>query len=541
MPSPALDLPHGVRVLGPLRPGYDEVLTTAALRFVADLHRGFDGRRRTLLRMRLDSQRAFDDGRLPSFPPNTSDIREGDWKVRPQPADILDRRVEITGPVDRKMIINALNSGAKVFMADFEDSSAPTWDAMIEGQINLRDAVARTITYEHPSKGTYRLDDETAVLFVRPRGLHLPEKHLEIDGEPASGSLVDFGLYLFHNAARILENGTGPYFYLPKLEHYLEARWWNDVFVAAQQALGLERGTIKATVLVETLPASFQIEEILYELRDHSAGLNCGRWDYIFSYIKTLRAHPEFVLPDRSQVGMTQHCMAAYAHRVVEVCHKRGAPAMGGMAAQIPIKGDPAANDAALAKVRADKLREVTDGHDGTWVAHPALVPLAMEVFDAHMPGPNQYDRRRDDVIGEADLLKRPEGTITEAGVRMNVRVGIQYLEAWLGGNGCVPLYDLMEDAATAEISRTQLWQWIRHGASLDDGRKVTVELYRATVEDEMAALRTELGDDRFDGGKFALAIRLFDELITADDLPAFLTLAAYDFITTVASDEETR
>lgn len=537
--QPTLDLPFGVQIRGAIRPGYEDVLTHDALKFLADLHRSFDGRRRTLLRMRLDNQAAFDDGRLPVFPPNTTDVREGDWRVRPQPADLLDRRVEITGPVERKMIINALNSGAKVFMADFEDSSAPTWDNMMSGQINLHDAVDRSITYEHPTKGTYRLNDTTAVLFVRPRGLHLPEAHVLIDGEQASGSLVDFGLYFFHNAKNALARGTGPYFYLPKLEHYLEARWWNDVFVAAQEALGIEIGTIKATVLIETLPAAFQIDEILWELRDHSAGLNCGRWDYIFSYIKTLRNHAEFIVPDRPQVGMTQHMMASYTHRVIQLCHKRGAPAMGGMAAQIPIKGDSEANDKAIAKVRNDKLREVTDGHDGTWVAHPDLVAVAMDVFNEHMPQPNQYDRMRDDVIGEMDLLRAPKGDITEEGVRENVRVGIQYLEAWLGGNGCVPLYWLMEDAATAEISRTQVWQWIRHGATMNDGRKVTVDLYREIVDDEMAKLRGELGDARIDGGQFELAVKLFDELITAKTCPDFLTLAAYPYITTLVSDSE--
>ncbi|MCB9679966.1 MAG: malate synthase A [Alphaproteobacteria bacterium] len=534
-----LDTPHGVRILGPLRPGFEEILTHDALRFLADLHRSFDGRRRTLLRMRIDSQATFDAGTLPQFPRNTADVRESDWTVAPIPADIADRRVEITGPVDRKMIINALNSGAKVFMADFEDSSAPTWDNMIDGQINLRDAVARTITFEHPTKGTYRLADRTAVLFVRPRGLHLPEKHIEIDGEVASGSLVDFGLYFFHNARKALQMGTGPYFYLPKLEHYLEARWWNDVFVAAQEALGVDKGTIKATVLIETLPASFQLDEILWELKDHSAGLNCGRWDYIFSYIKTLRAWPDHLVPDRAQVGMTQPMMAAYTHRVIKVCHRRGIHAMGGMAAQIPIKGDPEANEAALAKVRRDKEREVTDGHDGTWVAHPDLVPLAMDAFDAVMTGPNQIDRQRDDVVTEAELVATPDGAITVEGMRINIRVGVQYLEAWLGGNGCVPLYWLMEDAATAEISRTQLWQWIHHGATLADGRTATVDLYRELVDDEMTALRAQLGDDRFDGGRFALAIDLFDQLITAAECPSFLTLAAYDHITTLVTEAQ--
>lgn len=537
MPADAatLDLPDGVEILGPVRPGYEEILSRPALQFLADLHREFNARRLQLLANRVEAQAAFDAGALPTFPAATAEVRAGDWRVAPIPPDIADRRVEITGPVDRKMIINALNSGAKVFMADFEDSSAPTWDAMIQGQINLRDANLGTITYEHPTKGTYRLVDSPAVLFVRPRGLHLPEAHIAIDGDTASGSLVDFALYAFHNTAARLARGTAPYFYLPKLEHFLEARWWNDVFLAAQEALGVPSGTYKATVLVETLPASFQIDEILYALREHSAGLNCGRWDYIFSYIKTLRAHPDRVLPDRGSVGMTQPCMAAYAHRVIAVCHRRGAHAMGGMAAQIPIKDDPAANDAALAKVRADKLREVQDGHDGTWVAHPALVPLAMEVFDAHMPGPNQLTRQRDDVITEADLVAVPTGPRTEAGLRTNLRVGVQYLEAWLGGNGCVPLYDLMEDAATAEISRAQVWQWIAHGAALDDGRTVTAELFERLLDDELATLRTALGDARFDAGHFARARELFVAMCTAEVLPDFLTLAAYDDLVTRA------
>lgn len=530
-----LDLPDGVKVLGPVRPGYQEILTRPALELLADLHRRFDARRRQLLDNRVAAQARFDAGELPRFPEATAAVREGDWTVAPQPDDLLDRRVEITGPVERKMIINALNSGAKVFMADFEDSSAPTWDNMIQGQINLRDANLGTITFEHPTKGTYRLVDDPAVLLVRPRGLHLSEAHILIDDEVASGSLVDFALYAFHNTRTRLDRGTAPYFYLPKLEHFLEARWWNDVLRATQEALSIPTGTYKATVLVETLPASFQLDEILYELREHSAGLNCGRWDYIFSYIKTLRAHPEYVLPDRSDVGMTQPCMAAYTHRVIQVCHRRGAPAMGGMAAQIPIKDDPEANEAALNKVRNDKLREVKDGHDGTWVAHPALVSIAMEIFDEHMPGPNQYARQRDDHITEAQLLEVPKGQRTEAGLRANVRVGIEYLEAWLGGSGCVPLYHLMEDAATAEISRAQVWQWIRHGARLDDGRVVDAELYHQIVSDEMTALRERLGAERFDGGRFKQATELFNNLCLADDLPPFLTLPAYEFLVTRA------
>ncbi len=530
----ATPTPHGVRVRGPHQPGSADILTPQALQFVADLHRAFDGRRRTLLRKREEAQRGFDAGHLPTFPETTADVRASEWTIAPLPADLQDRRVEITGPVDRKMIINALNSGARVFMADFEDSTTPTWANLIDGQLNLRDAVARTITYEHPTKGTYSLNHTTATLLVRPRGLHLPEKHVEIDGEVCSGSLFDFGLYLFHNASAAIARGTGPYFYLPKLEHYLEARWWNDVFVAAEQALALPPGTIKATVLIETLPASFQLDEILWELKDHSAGLNCGRWDYIFSFIKTLRAHAAYLTPDRHDISMTQHAMKAYTSRVIAVCHRRGAPAMGGMAAQIPIQRDAAANEAAMAKVRADKLREVTEGHDGTWVAHPALVPIAMAIFDAHMPTPNQIHRQRPDVNATAaDLVVPPVGRRTEAGVRINIRVGVQYLEAWLGGLGCVPLYNLMEDAATAEISRAQLWQWVRHGAALDDGRVVTLELVREVARTELAALREELGATRYNTGHFATAASLFDSMIAAHDIADFLTLPAYEHVTT--------
>jgi malate synthase len=517
--------------------GYETVLSHDALAFLAQLHASFGGRRDTLLQIRRDLQSNYNDGHLPAgWVRKTAAIRQGDWKVAPQPTDIQDRRVEITGPVDRKMVINALNSGAKVFMADFEDSSAPTWSNMVEGQQNLRDAVAGTISYEHPSKGTYRLHDDTAVLFVRPRGLHLSEAHLEVAGTPISASLFDFGLFLFHNAKALLAKGSGPYFYLPKLENYLEARWWNDVFVAAQKTLGIPQGSIKATVLVETLPASFQIEEILHELREHSAGLNCGRWDYIFSYIKTTQAHREFVLPDRGDIGMTQSMMRAYTTRVIQVCHRRGAPAMGGMAAQIPIKSDPEANETALAKVRADKLREVQDGHDGTWVAHPGLVPLAMEIFDAHMPTPNQIHRLRDDVeIRPSHLLRVPKGKRTEAGMRVNIRVGVQYIEAWLRGSGCVPLYYLMEDAATAEISRSQLWQWVSHGALLDDGRQVTAALFEQVLDDEMTSLREKLGQQTFEQGAFDRAVALFRDLVTADELTEFLTLPAYKQLVTPA------
>ena len=523
MSSTLQPLPHGVAIFGAVRPGYETILTHDALSFLTALVRTHRGRLATLLQVRRDNQARFDDGRLPGFLRSVPEAREPGWTVAPLPADLQDRRVEITGPVDRKMVINALNSGARCFMADFEDATAPTWANLIEGQINLRDAVAGTITYQVPGR-TYRLNDHPAVLLVRPRGLHLPEAHLEIDAQPCPGALFDFGLYLFHNANALRAKGSGPYFYLPKLESHVEAGWWNDVFVQAQELLGLPLGTIKATVLVETLPASFQIEEILWQLRDHSAGLNCGRWDYIFSYIKTLRAHHEFLLPDRSEVGMTQPLMRSYAQRVIQICHRRGAPAIGGMAANIPVKDDPAANEAAIAKVQADKLREVTDGHDGTWVAHPGLVPLATAIFDEHMPTPNQIGRQREDVnVTAVDLLRVPRGRRTRAGVEHNLRVGVQYLAAWLAGSGCVPLYQLMEDAATAEISRAQLWQWVRHGAVLQDGTTVTPELVRGLLEDELPQLPPS--------PTLELAARLFLDMVLATELAPFLTLVAYEHI----------
>jgi malate synthase len=523
----------GVEIRGAMGPGYDQILTPDALGFVAALTRELRPRLAELMAARVARQARFDAGEQPRFLEETRSIRESDWTVSPLPADLLDRRVEITGPVDRKMIINALNSGASVFMADFEDSSSPTFANMVEGQQNLYDAVRRTIDYVNPDNGKqYSLGEKTAVLLVRPRGLHLPERHVLVDGHPVPGPLFDFGLYLFHNAKAALERGTGPYFYLPKLQSHLEARWWNDAFVLAQQALGIPRGTIKATVLIETLPGAFEMDEILYELREHSSGLNCGRWDYIFSFIKTLREDASRVLPDRAQVGMTQHCMAAYTQHVIKTCHRRKVHAMGGMAAQIPIKGDPAANEAALAKVRVDKLREVQSGHDGTWVAHPALVGIARSIFDEHMPTPNQIARTRDDVnVTAEDLLTAPTGTRTEAGVRQNVNVGILYLEAWLRGSGCVPLYNLMEDAATAEISRTQIWQWIRHGAKLDDGRTVTAELFEQILAEELGTIRQDVGVEAFESGRFAEAAELFDELSTADTLADFLTLPAYDLL----------
>ena len=520
-------LPQGVAVSGAITPAFAEILSPEALGFVAKLHRKFESRRQELLVARAARQREFDQGKLPDFLPQTKSIREGDWVVAAQPKDMLDRRVEITGPTDRKMVINALNCGASTFMADFEDANCPTWHNMIDGQINLRDAVRRTISLEQNNK-KYRLNDQTAVLIPRPRGWHLDEKHVTVDGKPVSGGIFDFALLFFHNAKELLARGSGPYFYLPKMESHLEARLWNDIFVFSQTELGIAQGSIKATALIETVVAAFEMDEILYELREHSAGLNCGRWDYIFSFIKTLRTDPGAVLPDRSQVTMEQPFMRAYTQLVVRTCHRRGVHAMGGMAAQIPIRNDAEASAAALAKVRADKLREVNDGHDGTWVAHPGLVEVARGVFESGMSGPHQLDRRRDDVVvNAADLVRVPQGTRTEAGLRLNIRVGVQYLEAWLRGLGCVPLYNLMEDAATAEISRTQIWHWIHHRAALDDGRTVTRELVEAMLAEEMERVKREIGPERIAAGRFPEAIRLFLEVSTSPHLAEFLTLAA--------------
>ncbi len=523
---------HPLTVIGTIRPGYERILTPDALAFVALLENTFGDRRRALLERRKVVQAKYDAGALPDFLPETAEIRAGNWKVAAIPADLRDRRVEITGPVDRKMVINALNSGASVFMADFEDANAPSWDNNIDGHINLGDAIRKTITFQQDGGKAYKLNDKIATLLVRPRGWHLEEAHVTRNGLPISGSLFDFGLYFFHNAKEALSRGTGPYFYLPKLQSHLEARLWNDVFVLAQETLGVPQGSIRATVLIETLPAAFEMDEILYELRDHSAGLNCGRWDYIFSFIKTLQAHADKVLPDRKDVGMTQHNMASYARLVVQTCHKRGIHAMGGMAAQIPIKNDPVANDAALERVRADKLREVTNGHDGTWVAHPALVAIAKDIFDAGMPTPNQIDKTPNTTpVTAADLLTTPVGKRTEHGLRENIRVGVQYIEAWLRGNGCVPLYNLMEDAATAEISRTQVWQWLHHGAKLEDGRVVTRALFDATLAEELAVIQAEVGPDRWEKGRFPLATQLFVEWSTADKLADFLTQGAYNYL----------
>ncbi len=529
-----MSAPRGVEIVAPVSPAYAEVLTPEALAFVARLARMFETRRQALLVARDERQAAIDAGDLPDFLPETAAIREGRWRAAPIPGDLLDRRVEITGPVDRKMVINALNSGANVYMADFEDANAPTWANNVEGQINLRDAVRRTISYTAPDSGKhYRLNERTATLMVRPRGWHLTEKHVLVDERPISASLFDFGLTFFHNARELLDRGSGPYFYLPKLENHLEARLWNDVFLVAQDELGIPRGSIRATVLIENILAAFEAEEILYELREHSAGLNCGRWDYIFSAIRKFRRYPEYVLPDRVQVTMTTGFMRAYTLYVIQVCHRRRIHAMGGMAAQIPIKHDPVANEEALARVRADKEREAGDGHDGTWVAHPGLVPVAREVFDRLMPAPNQIERLRDDVtIRAVDLLPVTRGAITEAGVRLNIDVAIQYLAAWLDGNGCVPIYNLMEDAATAEISRAQLWQWVHNPAAhLDDDRPITPSLYRALVPDQMARLQEMVGAEAFEQGQYEAARALLDRLVLDDSFVDFLTLPAYEHL----------
>ena len=524
------------QLLGPLQStagnDYRDILTPEALSFVSELARRFTPQVKERLAAREAVQARLDAGVMLDFLPETDEIRNAEWTVAPLPRDLLDRRVEITGPTDRKMVINALNSGASCFMADFEDANAPSWANMVEGQINLRDAVTRTITFDDPKSGKhYALGDQVAVLLVRPRGWHLREEHLLVDGEPIPGALFDFGLYFFHNAKALLARGTGPYFYLPKMEHHLEARLWNEVFNHAQDALGVPRGSIKATVLIETIPASFQMHEILHELRQHSSGLNCGRWDYIFNFIKRFRNNPAFVMPDRQQVTMTQPCMRAYTQLVIQTCHRRNVHAMGGMAAQIPIKGDDAANLEALEKVRADKLREVKDGHDGTWVAHPALVAVAREVFDAHMPSANQLERKREDVrVRAADLLQVPEGTRTDAGLRYNMRVGVQYIEAWLGGSGAVPIYHLMEDAATAEISRAQVWQWLHQHAEVG-GQRLDEQRVRATLDEEMQQVRDEVGPDRFDSGHFRAAREIFERLCLEREFAEFLTLPAYEYL----------
>jgi malate synthase len=526
-------LPQGVSIAGPISKEFAQILSPEALGFVAKLHRNFESRRQELLARRALRQKEFDAGAKPDFLPDTRKIRETDWVVAHQPNDMLDRRVEITGPTDRKMVINALNSGASTFMADFEDANCPTWHNMVDGQVNLRDAVRRTIRLEQNGK-QYRLNDPSAVLIPRPRGWHLDERHLTVDGQPVSGAIFDFALFFFHNAKELISRGSGPYFYLPKMESHLEARLWNEIFVASQKEMDLPTGTIKATALIETVVAAFEMDEILYELREHSAGLNCGRWDYIFSCIKKLKAKPDFILADRGQVTMTSPFMRAYSLHLIKTCHRRGAFAMGGMAAQIPIKNDPAANEAALAKVRADKEREANDGHDGTWVAHPGLVALAKEAFDKVMKTPNQIHRRRDDVNMTArDLLDfQPKGPITEQGLRANINIGIQYIGAWLAGTGCVPIFNLMEDAATAEISRAQIWHWIRSPlGKLDDGRKVTKDLFKELVPEELQRVRQILGDRQYAAGKYPEGAQMFEELTLRDDFVEFLTLPAYDYL----------
>ena len=524
----------GIEIAGPISDEYAEILTGEAVAFAAGLQRAFVGRRADLLARRAARQRELDAGKLPDFLPETRAVREASWTCAPVPADIQDRRVEITGPVDRKMIINALNSGANVFMADFEDANTPRWDNNVQGQINLRDAIRRRIDYVSPEGKAYKLNGKLATLFVRPRGWHLPEKHVKVDGAPISGGIFDFALYFFHNARELVARGSGPYFYLPKLESHLEARLWNDIFVMAQDELSIPRGTVKATVLIETILAAFEMDEILHELREHSAGLNCGRWDYIFSCIKKFRLNREFCLADRALVTMTTHFMKSYAELCIKTCHRRGIHAMGGMAAQIPVKNDEAANAQAFAKVKADKEREATIGHDGTWVAHPGLVPVAKEAFDRLMPAPNQIaSRKREDVrVTTADLLRfEPEGPITENGLRLNISVAIQYLGAWLAGQGAVPIFNLMEDAATAEISRSQVWQWIRSAKGrLDDGRKVDKPMVAAMIPEEVQKIRELLGD-AFGEGRYGEAAEIFAELVNNDSFVEFLTLPAYERI----------
>src|SRR6266702_4203012 len=522
----------GIEVRKPPPSGCAEILGPAALDFVAALARRFEAVRRDLLERRRARQGEIDAGRLPDFLPETRDLRERAWTVAPIRPDLLDRRVEITGPVERKMMINALNSGANVFMADFEDANAPTWENNLTGQQNVRDAVTRTIAYTSPEGKRYALEAKTATLVVRPRGWHLVEKHLTVDGQPISASLFDFGLTFFHTATKLAASGSGPYFYLPKLESHLEARLWNDVFVFAQDALGIPRGTIRATVLIETILAAFETDEILWELRDHSAGLNCGRWDYIFSYIKKFRHRPECLLPDRGLVTMDRPFLKSYAELVIRTCHRRGIHALGGMAAQIPIKRDPALNAQAIEKVREDKLREVGQGHDGTWVAHAGLVPVAREVFDAHLRGPHQIHVKREDVrVTARDLLAAPPGAITEDGLRKNVDVALRYLAAWLGGTGCVPIYDLMEDAATAEISRAQVWQWLRHDARLQSGRPVTATLLQQTLSELVETLPERVGADGPGAPQFSLAGRILSELATGAEFAEFLTTVAYQYL----------
>ncbi|MGN4192717.1 malate synthase A [Burkholderia gladioli] len=526
-----LKLPQGMAITGEIRPGYDAILTPEALELVARLHRAFEPRRQELLKLRAERTRRLDAGERPDFLADTQAVRDGDWKVAPLPADLQCRRVEITGPVERKMIINALNSGADSYMTDFEDSNAPVWTNQLDGQINLFDAVRKTISLEQNGK-SYRLNERVATLIVRPRGWHLDEKHVTVDGQRVSGGVFDFALYLFHNAKELLSRGSGPYFYLPKMESHLEARLWNDIFVAAQEAIGVPRGTIRATVLIETILAAFEMDEILYELREHSSGLNAGRWDYIFSAIKKFKNDREFCLADRSKITMTVPFMRAYALLLLKTCHKRGAPAIGGMSALIPIKNDPEANDKAMGGVRSDKARDAGDGYDGGWVAHPGLVPIAMEEFVKVLGDrPNQIDKQRDDVqIEGRNLLDfQPEAPITEAGLRNNINVGIHYLGSWLAGNGCVPIHNLMEDAATAEISRSQVWQWIRSPKGvLDDGRKVTAEMVREYAKVELDKVKHVVAGDT---QAYDRAAAIFESMSTSESFTEFLTLPLYEEI----------
>jgi len=522
-----------IQVTGTLSPQHESILSPEATKFLYALSKQFENRRQELLKIRQERQQNINQGELPQFLPETKEIRENpNWKCAPIPQDLKDRRVEITGPPERKMVINALNSGAKVFMADFEDSNAPTWENCLSGQINLRDAINRIISYHNPiTNKFYQLDDKVATLFVRPRGWHLEEKHFLVNNNPISASLFDFGLYFFHNAKTLIRKNSGPYFYLPKLESHLEARLWNDIFKFAQSYLDIPHGTIRATVLIETLPATFEMEEILFELKEHSAGLNCGRWDYIFSYIKVFQEKENHILPDRGQITMTQHFLNSYVQLLIQTCHRRDIHAMGGMAAQIPIKQDKIANEIALEKVRLDKLREVQAGHDGTWVAHPGLIPLALEIFNEHMPTDNQISKKTNDIITAEDLLKLPEGTITECGLRANINIGIRYLESWLRGIGCVPINYLMEDAATAEISRTQVWQWVRYQAKLDDGRILTKELVEEIMQEELQDILENIGEQEYLSGKYRLASQLFSRLVFEHTCEDFLTSIAYAHI----------
>ncbi|MFT4666451.1 MAG: malate synthase [Polaribacter sp.] len=529
----AYNCPEGVNITGKYKESYATTLTNSSLRFLANLHRKFNTKRKKQLQLRLRTQQAFDNGSWPSFLDASKEIRNSEWTVSPVPPDLLNRRVEITGPTSKKTIIDSLNSGANVFMADFEDTNTPTWENMIEGQVNLRDTINKTITYEHSVSGKrYQLKKEVATLMIRPRGWHLEEWNIWIDGEPMSASLVDFGLYFFHNVKTLVRQGSGPYFYLPKIENHQEAKLWNEVFVFAQDYMGFSQKTIKATVLIETITAAFEMHEILYELREHSAGLNCGRWDYLFSFIKKFKNMPHVVFPDREQVTMQSPFMRAYTQLLIQTCHRRGVHAIGGMSPQIPIRENLSDSEAILKTVKEDKRREVRDGHDGTWVAHSELVEVAKSVFDEYMPGKNQISNKRTDLeVTEEDLLAIPKGSITEVGLRENIKVAIMYLESWLNGNGMVAINQLMEDTATAEISRTQIWQWIHNCARLEDGRMITLEYYKRCLLEEVDKMERNFGSSVFNSRKFTAAIHLFDQLIQSEELPEFLTLPAYELV----------